>query len=157
MGINMDLDNIYFSNLRKFDGKKLRKLNLSEIGQIAGRAGRYTQAGTFGTTGDTELINEHDVKAIGLSLFPKIKKLQWRNNNLSFNSTDDLIASLELNIDNPWLVRCKQMIDLESFKALSQHPSIKNRVSRSEEVKLLWEICQIPDFRDISIAFITNF
>ena len=23
MGINMDLDNVYFSNLKKFDGKKL--------------------------------------------------------------------------------------------------------------------------------------
>ena len=150
MGLNLDISHVAFSALSKFDGQKIRQLTASELAQIAGRAGRYTQAGTFGTTGDTELINEHDVKAIGLSLFPKIKKLQWRNNNLSFNSTDDLIASLELNIDNPWLVRCKQMIDLESFKALSQHPSIKNRVSSPEEVKLLWEICQIPDFRDIS-------
>ena len=35
----MDINNIYFSN-QKFDGKKL-KTKLSEIGQIAGRAGRY--------------------------------------------------------------------------------------------------------------------
>ena len=33
MGINMNLENVYFSNLKKFDGKKLRRLNLSEIGQ----------------------------------------------------------------------------------------------------------------------------
>ena len=29
MGINMDLDHVYFSNLKKFDGRKLRKLNLT--------------------------------------------------------------------------------------------------------------------------------
>ena len=37
----MDLDQVFFSNIKKFDGKKLRRLNISEIGQIAGRAGRY--------------------------------------------------------------------------------------------------------------------
>ena len=52
MGINMDLDNIYFSNLKKFDGKKLRRLNLSEIGQISGRAGRNKNDGSFGITGE---------------------------------------------------------------------------------------------------------
>ena len=26
MGINMDLDNVYFSNLKKFDGRKLKKI-----------------------------------------------------------------------------------------------------------------------------------
>ena len=41
MGINMDLDNVYFSNIKKFDGKKIRRLKISEIGQISGRAGRY--------------------------------------------------------------------------------------------------------------------
>ena len=30
MGINMDLESVYFSNIRKFDGKKLRRLKLSE-------------------------------------------------------------------------------------------------------------------------------
>ena len=31
MGINMDLNNVYFSNLKKFDGKKLRKLNYQKL------------------------------------------------------------------------------------------------------------------------------
>ena len=52
----MDLDNVYFSNLKKFDGKKLRNLNISEIGQIAGRAGRYLNDGIFGTTGECKEI-----------------------------------------------------------------------------------------------------
>ena len=28
MGLNMDINEIYFSNLKKFDGKKTRRLNL---------------------------------------------------------------------------------------------------------------------------------
>ena len=61
MGINMDLDNVYFSSLKKFDGKKLRKLNLSEIGQISGRAGRYLNDGAFRITGDCGEINSEEV------------------------------------------------------------------------------------------------
>jgi len=41
MGINMDINSVSFSSLKKFDGKKTRKLSLSEISQIAGRAGRH--------------------------------------------------------------------------------------------------------------------
>ena len=72
MGINMDLDHVYFSNLKKFDGKKLRKLNLSEIGQIAGRAGRYLNDGSFGITGECKEINAEEVdllKIINLKKF----------------------------------------------------------------------------------------
>ena len=52
MGLNMDINEIYFSNLKKFDGKKTRRLNLVEMSQIAGRAGRYKNDGGLGTTGD---------------------------------------------------------------------------------------------------------
>ena len=41
MGLNMDINQIYFSNLKKFDGKKNSKIKYNEISQIAGRAGRY--------------------------------------------------------------------------------------------------------------------
>ena len=55
MGLNMDINEIYFSNLKKFDGKKTRRLNLLEISQIAGRAGRFKNDGFFGTTGECEV------------------------------------------------------------------------------------------------------
>ena len=64
MGINMDLDNVYFSNVKKFDGKKLRRLKMQEIGQIAGRAGRYLNDGTFGLTGDCEDISPEEIKIL---------------------------------------------------------------------------------------------
>ena len=95
MGINMDLDYVFFSNLKKFDGKKLRKLNLSEIGQIAGRAGRYLNDGSFGITGDCKEITAEDVELIEGHKFEEIRTLFWRNSNLNFNNPFSLIKSLE--------------------------------------------------------------
>ena len=37
--------------------KKTRKLNLSEISQIAGRAGRHINDGTFGITGECRQLS----------------------------------------------------------------------------------------------------
>ena len=84
MGINMDLDNVYFSNLKKFDGKKLRRLNLSEIGQIAGRAGRYLNDGSFGITGDVGEISSEEIDLIENHKFEEIRTIYWRNSNLKF-------------------------------------------------------------------------
>ena len=75
MGINMDLDNVYFSNLKKFDGKKLRNLNISEIGQIAGRAGRYLNDGIFGTTGECKEISSEEIEALESHNFPDIQTI----------------------------------------------------------------------------------
>ena len=86
MGINMDIDHVYFSNLKKFDGKKLRKLNLSEIGQIAGRAGRYLNDGNFGVTGICKEMNDDDVDLLENHKFDDIQTLFWRNSNLNFNN-----------------------------------------------------------------------
>ena len=86
MGINMDLDHIYFSNLKKFDGRKLRKLNISEIGQIAGRAGRYLNDGNFGITGECKEITSEEVELLESHKFEEIQFLFWRNPNLNFNN-----------------------------------------------------------------------
>ena len=98
MGINMDLDHVYFSNLKKFDGKKLRRLNLSEIGQIAGRAGRYLNDGTFGITGQCKEINSEEVNLLENHKFEEIKTLFWRNSNLNFNNPSTFIKSLDENL-----------------------------------------------------------
>ena len=86
MGINMDLKNVYFSNLKKFDGKKLRRLNLSELGQIAGRAGRYMSDGTFGITGEVKDINPDDIELIENHKFEEINTIFWRNSNINFKN-----------------------------------------------------------------------
>ena len=146
MGINMDLENVFFSNLKKFDGKKLRRLNLSEIGQIAGRAGRYLNDGSFGITGDCKEINADDVNLLQNHKFEEIKMLFWRNSNLNFNNAKCLIKSLEEKPNKNWLRKIHECEDekvLKYFLKDMESHSIKNC---KETLELLWECCQIPDF-----------
>ena len=75
MGLNMDLNEIYFSSLKKFDGKKTRRLNLIEMSQIAGRAGRFKNDGFFGTTGDCENLNSDEIESIENHSLADIKNI----------------------------------------------------------------------------------
>src|SRR5947207_9448297 len=54
MGLNLDVDHVAFAGVRKFVGQRTRFLLPTEIGQIAGRAGRYQTNGTFGVTGEAD-------------------------------------------------------------------------------------------------------
>ena len=146
MGINMDLDNIYFSNLRKFDGKKLRKLNLSEIGQIAGRAGRYLNDGSFGITGDCIEINAEQVDLLENHKFEEIRTLFWRNSNLNFNNPYSLIKSLEERPQKEWLRKIHECEDEKALKYFLRDKNLDNVDFDSKTLNLLWECCQIPDF-----------
>ncbi len=146
MGINMDLDNVYFSNLKKFDGKKLRKLNLSEIGQIAGRAGRYLNDGSFGITGSCKEINADEVNLIENHKFEEIRSLFWRNSNLDFNNPFALIKSLDEKQNKDWLRKIHECEDEKALKFFLKEQKFKNDKLSKEKLKLLWECCQIPDF-----------
>ena len=146
MGINMDLDHVFFSNLKKFDGKKLRRLNSSEIGQIAGRAGRYLNDGRFGITGDCSKINSEEVESLETHKFEEIRTIFWRNPNLNFNNANSLLISLDEKPNEEWLRRIHECEDekvLKNFLKDLDKYKIKNN---SKELVLLWECCQIPDF-----------
>ena len=146
MGINMDLDYVYFSNLKKFDGKKLRKLNLSEIGQIAGRAGRYLNDGNFGITGDCKELSAEDVDLLENHKFEEIRTLFWRNSNLNFNNPYSLIKSLEEKPNKDWLRKIHECEDEKTLKLFLRDKNLKNIEFNSNTLKLLWECCQIPNF-----------
>tara|TARA_B100001093_G_scaffold495764_1_gene540602 strand:+ start:1136 stop:3613 length:2478 start_codon:yes stop_codon:yes gene_type:complete len=146
MGINMDLENIYFSNLKKFDGKKLRRLNLAEIGQIAGRAGRYLTDGTFGITGDCKNINAEEVELLENHKFNSINTLFWRNANLNFNNASSLLKSLEERPDKDWLKRIHECEDEKVLKYFLKDSKLHNISNNKYVLNLLWECCQIPDF-----------
>ncbi|MDC1163911.1 helicase-related protein, partial [Candidatus Pelagibacter sp.] len=146
MGINMDLDHVYFSNLKKFDGKKLRKLNLSEIGQIAGRAGRYLNDGSFGITGDCKEITAEDVDLLENHKFEEIRTLFWRNSNLNFNNPLSLIKSLEEKPHMNWLRKVHECEDEKALKYFLKDKSLVNLDFDKKLLSLLWECCQIPDF-----------
>ena len=146
MGINMDLDHVYFSNLKKFDGKKLRKLNLSEIGQIAGRAGRYLNDGSFGITGECREINPEDIDLLENHKFEKIQYLFWRNSNLNFNNPSALIKSLDEKPHKNWLRKIHECEDEKALKFFLRDKNFENIEFNKEKLSLLWECCQIPDF-----------
>jgi len=146
MGINMDLDFVYFSNLKKFDGKKLRRLNLSEIGQIAGRAGRYLNDGSFGITGECKEISPEEVELLENHNFENIKTLFWRNSNLNFNNPISLIKSLEEKPEVDWLRKVHECEDEKALKYFLKDQRIFNSKFDNKTLMLLWECCQIPDF-----------
>ena len=146
MGINMDLESVYFSNLKKFDGKKLRRLNSSEIGQIAGRAGRYLNDGNFGITGDCKEINAEEVDSLENHKFEKIRTLFWRNSNLNFNNASTLIKSLEEKPKKDWLRKIQECEDEKVLKYFLKDMGAHNIKNDKETLTLLWNCCQIPDF-----------
>ena len=146
MGINMDINNVSFSSLRKFDGKKNRKLNLSEISQIAGRAGRHINDGTFGVTGECKQLSFDEVEKLEKHELQKIDVLYWRNSEINFDSLDNLLSSLEKNTNNKFLKRINDCEDEKVLKFLiKNNNNLKNKLSK-DFVKTLWECCQIPDF-----------
>jgi len=146
MGINMDLDFVYFSNVKKFDGKKLRRLNLAEIGQIAGRAGRYLNDGSFGITGDCKEISPEEVELLENHKFEEIRTLFWRNSNLNFNNPISLIKSLEEKPQVEWLRKIHECEDEKALKHFLKDQRILNIEFDKKTLMLLWECCQIPDF-----------
>ena len=146
MGINMDLNHVYFSNLKKFDGRKLRKLNLSEIGQIAGRAGRYLNDGSFGITGQCKEINAEEVDLLENHRFEEIQYLFWRNSNLNFKNPLTLIKSLDEKPNKGWLRKIHECEDEKALKFFLRDKNFENMKLNEEKLRLLWECCQIPDF-----------
>ncbi len=146
MGINMDLNNVFFSSLKKYDGKKLRNLNLSEIGQISGRAGRYLNDGTFGITGECKEINPEEIELLENHKFEEINSLFWRNSNLNFTNQSNLLRSLDDKPQKNWLRRIHECEDEKLLKVLLKENSNLIEKKNENELKLLWECCQIPDF-----------
>jgi len=146
MGINMDINNVSFSNLRKFDGKKTRKLNLSEISQIAGRAGRHVNDGTFGITGQCKQLTSDEIEKLEKHELNKIDMLYWRNAKINFDSLDNLVSSLEEKTNNEFLKRINDCEDEKVLKFLiKNNENLKDKHSK-DYIKTLWECCQIPDF-----------
>ena len=144
MGINMDIEQISFSSLKKFDGKKTRRLRTTEISQIAGRAGRYKNDGTFGVTGDCQNLEIDEIERIENHKLDNVKILYWRNSKLNFQDISGLINSLELKPKNSNLMRISDSIDENVLRFLVKDKKLK---FSNNNLELLWECCQIPDFQ----------
>lgn len=152
MGLNLDIDHVAFFSTRKFDSRRMRDLTPIELAQIAGRAGRHMNDGTFGVTGEAAPLDENVAKAIMAHRFAPIRRLQWRNPEIEFASIESLAASLEAGADDPWLVRAREADDLLALRALADLREIRDRCRSERDVRLLWDVCRIPDFRGIGSA-----
>jgi ATP-dependent RNA helicase SUPV3L1/SUV3 len=149
MGLNMDLDHVAFAKLSKFDGRGPRRLTAPEIAQIAGRAGRHMNDGTFGTTAELGPLEPELVEAVENHRFDPLKMVWWRNDRLDFRSAPLLLRSLEAPPPLPILRRVASADDQRALEALIRQSEITARATNPILVRLLWDICQIPDFRKV--------
>jgi len=149
MGLNMDLDHVAFARTGKFDGRGPRRLTAAEIAQIAGRAGRHMNDGTFGTTAEQGSLDPEIVEAIETHRFEPLMRVNWRNNRLKFDSIAALLKSLDERPSVPGLVQAREADDHRALQSLARNPEIGELATHRGAVRLLWEVCQIPDFRKV--------
>ncbi|MCB1485659.1 MAG: helicase, partial [Hyphomicrobiaceae bacterium] len=150
MGLNLDVDHVAFSALRKFDGHTHRNLTPSEIGQIAGRAGRHMNDGTFGVTGGADGLDADLVERLETHSFDPVRVLQWRNRRLDFGTLERLHASLREMPNEARLVRCRTADDVAALDAVSSDREVRELCIGPAAVSMLWDVCQVPDYRKIS-------
>ena len=147
MGLNMDIDHVAFARIGKFDGRGPRRLNAAEIAQIAGRAGRHMSDGTFGTTAEQGPLDPEIVEAVEAHQFDPLTRLNWRNTRLRFESVAALLKSLDERPSIPGLVQAREADDHRALQALARSQEVVELAVHPGAVRLLWEVCQIPDFR----------
>ncbi len=149
MGLNLNINHVCFTSLEKFDGRYNRNLTPSEIGQIAGRAGRYKNNGTFGYIKSAGNLDPLTIQSIENHNYDQLQKIYWRNSNLIFTSVDSLLSSLkEFPIQN-FFIHKKNAADEINFRNLIDDTEIKIYLTNSKNIKLLWDICRVPDFEKI--------
>ncbi|UYO54319.1 helicase-related protein [Rhodopseudomonas palustris] len=152
MGLNLDVDHVAFASDRKFDGYQFRRLTPPEFAQIAGRAGRATRDGTFGTTGRCAPFEPELVNALQNHSFEPVKMLQWRNAELDFASLGALQVSLAESPRHEALTRAPVAEDLRVLDHVARDPEVREIAQGKAAVERLWDVCQVPDYRKIAPA-----
>ncbi len=152
MGLNMDVDHVAFAATRKFDGFQFRNLNAGELGQIAGRAGRYMNDGSFGVSAEAEPFDQDLIDQLENHTFDPVRILQWRNRDLDFRSLDTLRKSLGHLPRLEGLTRAQNAPDVIALEAICRDSTTADLITTPKQVMRAWEVCQIPDYRNISPA-----
>ncbi|KAB2943927.1 MAG: helicase [Hyphomicrobium sp.] len=150
MGLNLDVDHVAFSATRKFDGQNHRNLTPAELSQIAGRAGRHMNDGTFGVTGSADPLESDTIERLETHNFESVRTLQWRNRDLDLRTLEGLKHSLRETPNITRLVRARAADDVIALETVSADRDIAAITSAPAAVGKLWEVCQIPDYRKIS-------
>lgn len=152
MGLNLDVDHVAFAGNRKYDGYQYRQLTAAEMGQIAGRAGRHTRDGSFGVTGRVDPLDDDLVEQIENHHFNSLKVLQWRNSQLDFSSAEALRRSLDVVPREEGLARAPTGDDITALEFLLRDSAVSGMARGAKQVELLWDVCQVPDYRKIAPA-----
>ncbi len=147
MGLNMNIKHIAFAATHKFDGKHRRSLSNAELAQIAGRAGRHVENGSFGVTGNIRGLNENTISAIENHTLSPVEKLYWRNAKLDYSSLRALDASLSSPPQSDVFIHGRMSSDHMTLRSLMTHSDIQARMDSEEKIRLFWQVCQIPNFR----------
>lgn len=150
MGLNMDIDHVAFAAARKFDGRHMRPLRTDELAQVAGRAGRHLRDGSFGVTSDCHPFDDETVEAIEEHRFEPARALQWRTEALDFANLPALLHSLNRQPDRPMLQRARAGDDEDALARLTRESEIVDRAKGGAALRLLWDVCQVPDFRKVA-------
>ncbi|MEQ8229892.1 MAG: helicase-related protein [Rhodospirillales bacterium] len=149
MGLNMDIDHVAFAGIAKFDGRQRRTLAPAELAQIAGRAGRAMNDGTFGTTADQRALDPDLAEAIESHKFDPLGKIFWRNGDLDFSSVHALRQTLGRPAPRGGLMRARAAEDEQALALLLRDETVMDRAVTPETVRLLWDVCQVPDFQGV--------
>jgi ATP-dependent RNA helicase SUPV3L1/SUV3 len=149
MGLNLDIETVVFTGLAKFDGVGPRALTPAEVGQIAGRAGRHMRDGHFAATLELGPLDPRLVESVETHRFAPLTRLFWRTDDLDFFSPLSLLASLERQPPHPFLLRMKHAEDARALAALAGDAEVTALARGPEAVRLLWEVCQVPDFQGV--------
>ena len=149
MGLNLNINHVSFSSFQKFDGRYNRDLTTVEIGQIAGRAGRFKNNGTFGYTKEAKFLDPFIIKAIENHSFDSIQKIYWRNSNIDFSSIETVLNSLKQFPIKNFFIQKKNAEDEINFRSLIKDEDIKPFLNSLTNIILLWDVCRIPDFQKI--------
>jgi ATP-dependent RNA helicase SUPV3L1/SUV3 len=150
MGLNLNVTHVAFASLSKFDGRRTRRLTLSEMAQIAGRAGRHQQDGSFGTIGQPQGgFTPEEVEGLEAHRFDRLPSLYWRNHDPDFSSLRDLVVSLEQPPDQPMLRAAPQAVDLAVLKHLGGDAEVLAAAANPVAVQRLWDVCGLPDFEQL--------
>ncbi len=152
MGLNLDVDHVSFAGVRKFDGFQFRHLNLAEMGQIAGRAGRYKRDGTFGVTGRVNELESEAAARIEAQDFPPVQVLQWRSSSIDTSSLEALQASLAAMPGEDGLTRAPAGEDIQTLEMAAREPEVRDMACDRSGVARLWDLAQLPDYRKIAPA-----
>ncbi len=147
MGLNMDVEHVAFAALRKFDGRGFRELSAAEVGQIAGRAGRYKTDGTFGSTSGLGPMPDDVVDAVQRHQFAPLGRLYWRNRHLDFEDPESLLHTLNRGPAHDFLVPCRHEDDQQALEDLLVQEPVRARLTDPDALRRLWEVCQVPDYR----------